>query len=132
KRWKRGGGRKGGEAAVQDWLCRVKRIAAMMPSTTQSSSASGKTIEGLLPPSSSETGTIRSEAARIMSLPTSVEPVNESLLTIGWLASEAPHSSPSPVSTFSPPGGRNYLHTSASSRTPSGASSAAFRTSALP
>ena len=28
------------EPAVQDWLCRVKRMDAMMPSTTQSSSAS--------------------------------------------------------------------------------------------
>jgi hypothetical protein len=37
----------------------VNRIAAMMPSMTQSSFASGKTIEGLLPPSSSETGTMR-------------------------------------------------------------------------
>ena len=72
---------------MQDWLCRVKRIAAMMPSTTQSSFASGKTIDGLLPPSSSETGTTRSEAARMMSLPTSVEPVKESSCTVGWLAS---------------------------------------------
>src|SRR5262245_9910941 len=63
------------EPAVQDWLCWVKRIAAIIPSITQSSFASGKTIEGLLPPSSSETGTMRSEAARMMSLPTSVEPV---------------------------------------------------------
>src|SRR5438093_12674464 len=74
--------RKRREPAVQDWLCRVKRIAAIMPSITQSSFASGKTIEGLLPPSSSDTGTMRSEAARMMSLPTSVEPVKESLLTI--------------------------------------------------
>src|SRR4029453_9223158 len=75
--------RKRREPAVQDWLCRVKRIRAIMPSMTQSSLASAKTIEGLLPPSSSETGTMRSEAARMMSLPTSVDPVNESLLTVG-------------------------------------------------
>src|SRR5262249_34103644 len=61
--------RKRQEPAVQDWLCLVNRIAAIIPSTTQSSFASGKTIEGLLPPSSSDTGTMRSEAARIMSLP---------------------------------------------------------------
>ncbi len=79
---------------MQDWLCRVKRIAAIIPSITQSSFASGKTIEGLLP-------------ARMMSLPTSVDPVKESLLTIGWLASGAPHSSPSPVNTLSTPGGKN-------------------------
>ena len=92
---------------MQDWLCRVKRIAAIIPSITQSSFASGKTIEGLLPPSSSDTGTMRSEAARMMSLPTSVEPVKESLLTIGWLASGAPHSPPSPVNTLSTPSGKN-------------------------
>ena len=117
---------------MQDWLCRVKRMAAMMPSTTQSSLASGNTIEGLLPPSSSETGTMRSEAARMIDLPTSVEPVKESLATVGWLASGAPHSSPSPVSTLSTPGGRNSWQTSASSSTQSGASSAAFSTSVLP
>ena len=33
--------RKSREPAVQDWLCRVKRMAEMMPSTTQSSFASG-------------------------------------------------------------------------------------------
>src|SRR5215831_4782311 len=124
--------RKRREPAVQDWLCRVKRIAAIMPSMTQSSLASGKTIEGLLPPSSSETGTMRSEAARMISLPTSVEPVKESFCTVGWWASGAPHSSPRPVSTLSTPGGRNSWHTSARSSTPSGASSAAFRTRVLP
>jgi len=71
------------DPAVQDWLCRVKRMAAMMPSTTQSSFASANTIEGLLPPSSRETGTMRSEAARMTSLPTSVEPVKDSLLIRG-------------------------------------------------
>src|SRR5881275_166989 len=40
--------RKRREPAVQDWLCRVKRIAAIIPSITQSSFASGKTIEGRL------------------------------------------------------------------------------------
>jgi hypothetical protein len=67
----------------------------------------------------------------MMSLPTSVEPVKESLLIIGWLASGAPHSSPSPVNTLSTPGGKNSWHTSASISTPSGASSAAFKTSVL-
>jgi hypothetical protein len=39
---------------------------------------------GALAPSSSETGTMRSAAARMMSLPTSVEPVKESLRTPAW------------------------------------------------
>src|SRR5947208_3307789 len=96
-----------GGKPVMALIRHAKRIAAIIPSTTQSSLASGKTIEGLLPPSSSDTGTMRSEAARMMSLPTSVEPVKESLLTIGWLASGAPHSSPSPVNTLSTPDGKN-------------------------
>ena len=79
---------------MHDWLCRVKRIAATMPSTTQSSFASGNTIDGLLPPSSSETGTTRRAACSMMSFPTSVEPVNESLRTPGWALKAAPQSSP--------------------------------------
>ena len=42
--------RKRREPAVHDWLCRVKRIAAMMPSTAQSSFASGNTIDVALAP----------------------------------------------------------------------------------
>src|SRR5262249_51835234 len=99
--------RKRREPAGQDWLCLVNRIAAIIPSTTQSSFASGEKIEGLLPPSSSGTGTKRSGAARIMSLPPSVGPGEERLVTLGWLASGAPHSSPSPVNTLSTPGGKN-------------------------
>ena len=86
--------RKRRDPAVQDWLWRVKRMEAMMPSTTQSSSASGKTMEGLLPPSSSDTGTSRSAAARMIDLPTAVEPVKLSLRTSGCSASGAPHSAP--------------------------------------
>jgi hypothetical protein len=51
-------------------------------------------MDGLLPPSSSETGTIRRDAASMISLPTSVEPVKESFLTAGCAASDAPQSSP--------------------------------------
>ena len=82
------------EPAVQDWLCRVKRIALMMPSTAQSSFAFGNTMEGLLPPSSSDTGTTRRAACSMMSFPTSVEPVKDSLRTPGWAPSAAPQSSP--------------------------------------
>ena len=37
---------------------------------------------------------IRSAAARMITLPTSVEPVKESLRIFGWLASGPPHSAP--------------------------------------
>src|SRR5262249_31438106 len=43
--------RKRREPAGQDWLCLVKRIAAIISSTTPTSFASGKTIQGPFPPS---------------------------------------------------------------------------------
>ena len=71
------------DPAVHDWPWRVIRIPAITPSTVLSSSASGKTRAGLLPPSSSDTGTMRSAAACMMLLPTSVDPVKDSLRTMG-------------------------------------------------
>ncbi len=68
---------------MQDWLWRVNRIDPITPSTAHASSASGKTMDGLLPPSSSETGATRSEAACMTSLPTAVDPVKLTLRTSG-------------------------------------------------
>jgi hypothetical protein len=69
------------DPAVQDCPWRKKRMPAITPSATQSSSASGKTICGFFPPSSSDTGTIRSAAAVSTREPTAVDPVNEILST---------------------------------------------------
>src|SRR5438445_783973 len=67
--------RKRREPAVQDWPCRAKRIPAMTPSTVRSLTASGNRIWGLLPPSSSVTGTMRSAASRRIAFPVSVASV---------------------------------------------------------
>ena len=47
----------------------------------------------------------------MMFLPTSVDPVNDSVMMPGCSASGPPRSSPRPVSTFSTGGGRNFWHT---------------------
>ena len=57
---------------------------------TVSTSASGSTMTGDLPPSSSDTRFSVSVAALLMALPTSVEPVNAILSTPGCVTSAAP------------------------------------------
>ena len=68
---------------MQDCPWRVNRIAVTTASTVRSSSESGNTIDGFLPPSSSEIGSTRSAATAITLRPTSVDPVNESLSIAG-------------------------------------------------
>ncbi len=104
----------------------------MTPSTVASSSESGNTIAGDLPPSSRVTGTIRSAAAARISLPTPVEPVKVSFATSGCFDSGTPTFWPEPVSTLSTPAGRISCAHSASWSTASGASSAVLRTRVLP
>ena len=93
--------------------------------------ASGNTMFGLLPPSSSDTWASRSPATSPTWRPTSVEPVNETLSTPGCVNSASPTVRPGPVSTLSTPGGRNSLTISAIRRIVSGASSAALRISGV-
>ncbi|OLC08774.1 MAG: hypothetical protein AUH42_00660 [Gemmatimonadetes bacterium 13_1_40CM_70_11] len=62
------------------WL---NQIASTTPSTTLSRSASSKTTNGLLPPSSSESRFPEPAVAWRMIRPTSVEPVNAILSTSG-------------------------------------------------
>jgi hypothetical protein len=71
------------DPAVQDWPWRKNRMPAITPSATQPSSASGKMICGFFPPSSSDTGTMRSAEAVRTRDPTAVEPVNEILSMAG-------------------------------------------------
>ena len=83
-------------------------MATIAPATAASRSASSNTMNGALPPSSSETFLTWSAAWRISSLPISVEPVKLSLRTIGLLVSSPPiagASSPSPVTTLNTPAG---------------------------
>ncbi len=84
------------------WL---NQIASTTPSTTLSRSASSNTMNGLLPPSSSESFLPEPAVAFRMMRPTSVEPVNAILSTSGWLTISSPVR-PSPVTTLSTPAGR--------------------------
>ncbi len=59
----------------------LRYFDAIAPSTAASISASSKTMNGALPPSSSEIRLIVPEHCFIRMRPTSVEPVNESFLT---------------------------------------------------
>ena len=70
------------EPAVQTWPA-LKKMAPAVPPATACGSASGRTIIGDFPPSSSETRLRVSVALLLMSLPTSVEPVKATLSTPG-------------------------------------------------
>ena len=90
-------------------------------------------IAGDFPPSSSDTFFKFPAAARTISLPTSVEPVNATLSTSGCAASAAPAVSPKPVSTFTTPGGTPASRMiSPRCNAVSGVCSAAFRTMVQP
>src|SRR5687767_15856780 len=65
---------------------------AIAPSTAASRSASSNTMNGALPPSSSDSFFTVSAHCFIRSLPTSVEPVNDSFLTSGLAVSSLPMS----------------------------------------
>src|ERR1019366_8987646 len=84
-------------------------MAPAVPPTTPFRSASGSTIIGDLPPSSSDTRLMVSVALLLISLPTSVEPVNAILSTPGCATNAAPVVSPSPVRMFTTPGGKPRL-----------------------
>ena len=65
-------------AAVQAWPM-LRNFASIAPSTALSRSASSKTTNGALPPSSIEVRRMPCAACCMRLRPTSVEPVNESL-----------------------------------------------------
>jgi hypothetical protein len=66
------------------------------PDTAASRSASSKTMNGALPPSSIETRFIVAAAAAVSCLPTGVEPVKVILRTSGFSVSSAPISRAAP------------------------------------
>src|SRR5207237_2250954 len=91
---------------AQTHVCPVLRYFDMIaPSTAASRSASSKTMNGALPPSSSDSFFTVLAHCAIRSLPVSVDPVNDSLRTTGWLVSSAPISVAEPVTTLRPPFG---------------------------
>ena len=84
---------------------------------TMSHLASSKTMFADLPPSSSVAGMRRSAAARATSRPTSVEPVNASLLIFGLSRMYWPDFEPRPVTTLNTPAGMMSCVSFASSST---------------
>ena len=87
----------------------LRYLQISAPSIAASRSASSKTMNAALPPSSSETFLTCPAHWAMSSLPISVEPVNPSLRTIGFDVISLPMtgaSSASPVTTLSTPGGR--------------------------
>jgi hypothetical protein len=84
----------------------LRYLAVMAPSTARSRSASSKTRNGALPPSSIDTFLTVPAAWRSSTLPTSVEPVKVILRTRGFSHSSAPISAAEPVTTLTTPFGR--------------------------
>ena len=98
-----------------------------------SRSASSRTTNGDLPPSSKLTGVRLSAAARPMDFAVSVDPVKLMRSTSELLTSAAPASSPMPCTTFSTPAGSPAsCAMSASSEQVSGAHSGGLRTMVEP
>ena len=96
-------------------------------------SASGNTITGDLPPSSSDTFLRLPAAAWTISRPTSPEPVNAILSTPACAASAAPAVSPKPVTMLTTPSGKPASWISWPSRSAvSGVCSAGLSTTVQP
>jgi hypothetical protein len=75
----------------------LRYFEAIAPLTAISISASSKTMNGALPPSSSESFLTVPAHCSIRNLPTSVEPVKVSLRTVGFEVSSPPISFEPPV-----------------------------------
>ncbi len=119
------------EPAQHTWPW-LKKMPLTMPSTAWSSGASSNTTLAALPPSSRVSFLPDPASERWISLPTSVEPVNATLSTPGWLVSSAP-TSPAPGRMLTTPGGRSACWMiSASTSAVSGVVSAGLSTTVLP
>ena len=92
------------EPAQQTWPW-LKKMPLTMPSTAWSIGASSKTMLAALPPSSRVTFFFVPAVERAIILPTSVEPVNATLLTSACSTSARPVS-PAPVTMLTTPGGQ--------------------------
>src|SRR6185436_4460041 len=111
----------------------LRYFDAIAPSTAASRSASSKTMNGALPPSSSDSFLIVVADCAISSLPISVEPVNDTLRTVGLLVSSAPISVADPVITLKTPFGTPARSaSSASASAEKGVCDAGFSTTVQP
>src|SRR5262249_46710950 len=115
-------------------VCPVLRyFDATAPSTAASKSASSNTINGALPPSSSDNFLIVPAHCAINTFPISVDPVNESFLTIGFDVSSPPISFAGPVKTLNTPLGMPARSAnSASASAEKGVCAAGFSTTVQP
>src|SRR5580700_4802735 len=91
-------------AQTQVWPA-LRYFEAIAPLTAASISASSKTMNGALPPNSSDNFLTVPAHCSISNLPTSVEPVKVSLRTIGFEVSSPPISFDGPVTRRSTPFG---------------------------
>ena len=89
-------------AQTQVWPV-LRYLLAMAPCTAASRSASSNTMNGALPPSSSETFLSVPAHCCISCLPISVEPVKVSLRTSGFEVISPPSTLPGPVTTLNTP-----------------------------
>src|SRR6267378_5999500 len=83
----------------------LRYFEAIAPLTAASISASSKTMNGALPPSSSDSFLTVPAHCCISNLPTSVEPVKVNLRTIGFEVSSPPTSFDGPVTQENTPFG---------------------------
>src|SRR5438445_6985751 len=89
-------------AQTQVWPA-LRYFDAIAPLTAISISASSKTMNGALPPNSSDIFFIVPAHCCISNLPTSVEPVKLSLRTVGFEVSSPPTSFDGPVTQENTP-----------------------------
>src|SRR5438477_3048839 len=92
-------------AQTQVWPA-FRYFDAIAPLTAMSRSASSNTMKGALPPSSRESFFTVPAHCSISSLPISVEPVKESLRTIGFEVISPPIALAEPVTMFNTPLGK--------------------------
>ena len=119
-------------AAVQTWP-EAPQTPIAAAAAASSRSASLKTMNGLLPPSSRLTGLTRAAAAAWIALPVATEPVNEIASTSFAATTPAPTTSPRPWTTLNTPGGIPASSASSAIRTAAiGVCSAGFITTELP
>ncbi len=120
-------------AQIQVWP-ELRYFATRAPATARSISASSKIITGALPPNSIEVRLTVSAHCFIKSLPTCVEPVKVTFLTVGFEVISEPTVGASLVgNTLNSPGGKPALFAnSTSANAESGVSAAGFSTMAQP
>ena len=117
---------------VQTWPD-APHTPAIAAAEAASRSASGKMIDGLLPPSSRLTRFTRAAAPAWIARPVAFEPVNVIASTSGWATRAAPTVSPVPWTTLNTPGGIPASSASSAMRTAvMGVCSAGLRTTLLP